>query len=91
MVDNEACGMVFQNPDNQIVGNCKEDVAFGPEKIWEYLQQRYAKSRSGFGNCSLSDYASKAPSQLSGGQKQKLAIAGILAMQPLCFILDEST
>ncbi|HHU53069.1 MAG TPA: energy-coupling factor transporter ATPase [Clostridiaceae bacterium] len=88
----QACGMVFQNPDNQIVGTTvEEDVAFGPENLGvpsDDIRCRVDRSLSRVG---LEQYALKAPSQLSGGQKQKLAIAGILAMQPDCVILDEAT
>lgn len=88
----QACGMVFQNPDNQIVGTTvEEDVAFGPENLGIPSAEIRKRVDQALAIVGLSDYASKAPSQLSGGQKQKLAIAGILAMQPLCFILDEST
>ena len=88
----KSAGMVFQNPDNQIVaGIVEEDVAFGPEnmgvekdEIWE----RVAKSLSAVG---MQAYRSSSPNKLSGGQKQRVAIAGILAMQPKCIILDEPT
>ncbi|MGB4609260.1 MAG: energy-coupling factor transporter ATPase [Saccharofermentanales bacterium] len=88
----QACGMVFQNPDNQIVGTTvEEDVAFGPENLGvpsAEIRHRVDRSLLRVG---LEQYAVKAPGQLSGGQKQKLAIAGILAMQPACIILDEAT
>lgn len=87
-----SCGMVFQNPDNQIVGTTvEEDVAFGPENLGiptEEIRRRVDESLKYVG---LLDLARRQPSQLSGGQKQKLAIAGILAMQPQILLLDEST
>jgi energy-coupling factor transporter ATPase len=86
------CGMVFQNPDNQIVGTTvEEDVAFGPENLG-FPQAKIRKSvDDALHFVGLDDAADRAPHLLSGGQKQKLAIAGILAMHPSCLILDEAT
>ncbi len=86
------CGMVFQNPDNQIVGTTvEEDVAFGPENLGFKQADIRRAVDDALTTVGLSDQAEKAPHLLSGGQKQKLAIAGILAMQPQCLILDEAT
>ncbi len=85
-------GMVFQNPDNQIVGSIVEDdVAFGPENMGletEAIQERveWALSHTG-----LSELARRSPMTLSGGQKQRLAVAGVLAMRPSHMVLDEAT
>ncbi len=88
----ESVGMVFQNPDNQIIGNVvEEDVGFGPENIGvpsETIVSRVADSLEDVG---MSEYAKASPNLLSGGQKQRVAIAGVLAMRPKCIILDEST
>lgn len=86
------CGMVFQNPDNQIVGTTvEEDVAFGPENLSVPLPELAQRVEKALGYVGLLEKADKQPSSLSGGQKQKLAIAGVLAMEPQLLILDEST
>ncbi|MEE1193941.1 MAG: energy-coupling factor transporter ATPase, partial [Phascolarctobacterium sp.] len=85
-------GMVFQNPDNQIVAAVvEEDVAFGPENIGvpgPEIAPRVAKALAAVG---MTDYAKHAPHRLSGGQKQRVAIAGIMALEPKCIVLDEPT
>lgn len=85
-------GMIFQNPDNQIVAAIvEEDVAFGPENIGvpaDEIRQRVDKALDVVG---MSDYARHAPHLLSGGQKQRIAIAGILALEPNVIVLDEPT
>lgn len=88
----QTVGMVFQNPDNQIVAAIvEEDVAFGPENIGiEPKEIRYRVTRS-LAEVGMTEYAQHAPHLLSGGQKQRVAIAGVLAMQPQCLVLDEST
>ncbi len=85
-------GLVFQNPDNQIVSSLvAEDAAFGAENLGlpaEEVQKRVAETLRLTG---LTQYAQHAPHLLSGGQKQKLAVAGVLAMRPACLVLDEPT
>lgn len=85
-------GMVFQNPDNQIVATVvEEDVAFGPENLGmppEQIRTRVDESLQAVG---MYEHRQHAPHQLSGGQKQRIAIAGILAMKPDCIVLDEPT
>ena len=88
----QEAGMVFQNPDNQIVASVvEEDVGFGPENLGvetPEIWKRVAKSLEGVG---MTAYRKHSPNKLSGGQKQRVAIAGVVAMQPKCIILDEPT
>ena len=85
-------GMVFQNPDNQLVATIvEEDVAFGPENLGVEPSEIRRRVDSTLETVGMSEYATHAPHRLSGGQKQRVAIAGIIAMQPECIIFDEST
>lgn len=85
-------GMVFQNPDNQIVGTVvEEDVAFGPENLGVPPKEIRARVDEALEMIGMSEFKKHAPHQLSGGQKQRVAIAGILAMRPKCIVLDEAT
>ena len=85
-------GMVFQNPDNQIVANVvEEDVAFGPENLGISSAEIRRRVDNALKQVGMSKYASHAPHLLSGGQKQRIAIAGVIAMEPKCIVLDEPT
>ena len=85
-------GMVFQNPDNQIVATIvEEDVAFGPENLGVPPEEIRARVDEALKAVGMYEYRMHAPSQLSGGQKQRVAIAGIIAMRPSCIVLDEPT
>lgn len=85
-------GIVFQNPDNQFVGaTVEEDVAFGPQNFGvapEAIEHRVNDALVAVGISHLRD---KPPHLLSGGQKQLAAIAGVLAQEPACIVLDEAT
>ena len=88
----QTAGMVFQNPDNQIVATVvEEDVAFGPENLGIEPKEIRKRVDEALANVGMSEFAKKAPHLLSGGQKQRIAIAGIIAMKPRCIIMDEPT
>ena len=88
----KTAGMVFQNPDNQIIASVvEEDVGFGPENIGvptDEIWQRVEESLKAVG---MLKYRYHSPNKLSGGQKQRVAIAGVVAMEPKCIVLDEPT
>ncbi len=85
-------GMVFQNPDNQLVATIvEEDVAFGPENLGVEPSEIRRRVDEALATVGMSEFARHSPHQLSGGQKQRIAIAGIIAMMPRCIIFDEST
>ena len=85
-------GMVFQNPDNQLVATVvEEDVAFGPENLGLPREELHRRVKNALSLVGMTDYARHAPHKLSGGQKQRVAIAGIIAMKPSVIVFDEST
>ncbi len=88
----QKAGMVFQNPDNQIIASLvEEDVGFGPENIGvptDEIWERVIRSLKAVG---MWEYRDHSPNKLSGGQKQRVAIAGVMAMEPMCIIADEPT
>ena len=85
-------GMVFQNPDNQIIGNIvEEDVGFGPENLGVPTEEIWKRVDESLKAVGMTAYRLQSPNKLSGGQKQRVAIAGVMAMKPRCIILDEPT
>lgn len=85
-------GMVFQNPDNQIIGQIvEEDVGFGPENLGVKTEEIWARVEESLKAVGMYEFRKKSPNRLSGGQKQRVSIAGVLAMHPKCIILDEPT
>lgn len=85
-------GMVFQNPDNQIVATIvEEDVAFALENMGVPQKEMRDRVDDALKSVNMYEYREHSPSQLSGGQKQRVAIAGIIAMRPDCIVMDEPT
>ena len=88
----QTAGMVFQNPDNQIIGTVvEEDVGFGPENMGVPTKEIWERVYESLNIVGMYEYRKKSPNKLSGGQKQRVSIAGVLAMHPKCIILDEPT
>ncbi len=88
----QEAGMVFQNPDNQIIGQVvKEDVGFGPENMGIPTEEIWARVEESLKAVGMYKYRKFSPNKLSGGQKQRVSIAGVIAMHPKCIILDEPT
>lgn len=88
----QSTGMVFQNPDNQIIASVvEEDVAFGPENIGVPTPEIWKRVERSLKSVGMIQYREHSPNRLSGGQKQRVAIAGVMAMEPKCIVLDEPT
>ncbi len=88
----QSAGMVFQNPDNQIIGTVvEEDVGFGPENIGVPTEEIWRRVEESLNAVGMIEYRHHSPNKLSGGQKQRVAIAGVVAMRPKCIVLDEPT
>ena len=85
-------GMIFQNPDNQIIGQLvEEDVGFGPENMGVPTDEIWQRVEESLKAVDMYEYRKSSPNHLSGGQKQRVSIAGVIAMHPKCIIMDEPT
>ena len=88
----QKAGMIFQNPDNQIIGSIvEEDVGFGPENLGMPTENIWERVEEALRILGMWEYRKHSPMRLSGGQKQRVAIAGVVAMHPECIIMDEPT
>ena len=88
----QTAGMVFQNPDNQIIGQVvEEDVGFGPENLGVPTKEIWERVEESLKAVGMYEYRKHSPNKLSGGQKQRVSIAGVIAMHPKCIVLDEPT
>ena len=88
----QEAGMVFQNPDNQIIGQVvEEDVGFGPENLGVPTKEIWERVEESLKAVGMYEFRKYSPNKLSGGQKQRVSIAGVIAMHPKCIILDEPT
>jgi biotin transport system ATP-binding protein len=83
-------GLVFQNPDSQFLGQTVEDdIAFGPKNLNLQSKEVSRRVNNALEETGLLGLREKLPHSLSGGEKQKCAIAGVLAMNPEIIIFDE--
>ncbi len=83
-------GMVFQNADTQIVGETVYgDIAFGPENLGLKRREVDLRVTAAMKTVGLQELKNKNPHLLSGGEKRRLAIAGVLAMNPKILVFDE--
>ena len=88
----QTAGMVFQNPDNQIIGQVvEEDVGFGPENLGIPTKEIWERVEESLKAVGMYEYRKHSPNKLSGGQKQRVSIAGVIAMHPKCIVMDEPT
>ncbi|MDD1647864.1 MAG: ATP-binding cassette domain-containing protein [Methanomicrobiales archaeon] len=85
-------GLVFQNPDDQIFSpTVEQDVAFGPMNLGLDEETVHHRVHEALTLVGIEDLAHRVPHHLSGGEKKRVAIAGIIAMEPEVLVLDEPT
>ncbi len=85
-------GMVFQAPEDQLVATTVEDdVAFGPENLGIPSTEIQSRVQAALETVGLWEQRERPPLQLSAGQMQRVALAGVLALQPRCIVFDEAT
>ena len=88
----QAVGLVFQEPDSQIIaGTVESEVSFGPMNLRLEIGEVARRVTQSLERMNLEGYQNRVPQYLSGGEKKRLSIADILAMQPGMILLDEPT
>jgi cobalt/nickel transport system ATP-binding protein len=85
-------GIVFQNADDQIFSpTVEQDVAFGPTNLGLDDETVHHRVHEALRLVGIEDIAHRVPHHLSGGEKKRVAIAGVIAMEPEVLVLDEPT
>jgi cobalt/nickel transport system ATP-binding protein len=85
-------GLVFQDADEQLfMPTVLEDVAFGPVNLGLSPHQAAARAREALEQVGMAQLMHKAPYHLSAGEKRRVALAGVLVMEPRILVLDEPT